>query len=195
MTTGRDRQREETRRRVYEAALQVFRRDGVDSARIDDIVGIAGVSRGTFYFHFPTKDDVLLELVRHSEESLCERIEAMPDDAPVDDVLIAIAEHMAQTWADDPVLLSDVGLAVLRNSARSLQAERDAHPARVVLVPRIEAAIARGELSGLLPADITTDFFLVNLFGAALAWVGNQSMPLDGMLEVVVQFFLKAARP
>ena len=62
MTTvsQRDRQREETRRRIYLAALDVFRRTGVAPAHIDDIAGAAGVSRASFYFHFPTKEHVLV---------------------------------------------------------------------------------------------------------------------------------------
>src|SRR5205085_7825923 len=57
----RDLQREETRHKLYEAALEVFRRDGVAAARIDDITRAVGTSRGTFYFHFPTKEHVLVE--------------------------------------------------------------------------------------------------------------------------------------
>jgi AcrR family transcriptional regulator len=51
----------ETRRRVYEAALAEFERAGVEAARIDDIVTAAGVSWGTFYQYFPSKQDVILE--------------------------------------------------------------------------------------------------------------------------------------
>jgi AcrR family transcriptional regulator len=51
----------ETRRRVYEAAIAEFQRVGVEAARIDDIVSAAGVSWGTFYHYFPTKQDVILE--------------------------------------------------------------------------------------------------------------------------------------
>jgi AcrR family transcriptional regulator len=51
----------ETRRRVYEAALAEFERVGVEEARIDDVVKAAGVSWGTFYQYFPSKQDVILE--------------------------------------------------------------------------------------------------------------------------------------
>ena len=58
----RERQRLETHRRVFEAALEIFIRDGVAAARIEDITSLAAVSRGSFYFHFPTKEDVLLAI-------------------------------------------------------------------------------------------------------------------------------------
>src|ERR1700747_1676263 len=63
----RDKQREDTRNRLFEAALAEFRRVGFANAQIDDIVRAAGVARGTFYFHFPTKEHVLVELERAEE--------------------------------------------------------------------------------------------------------------------------------
>jgi AcrR family transcriptional regulator len=51
----------EKRRRVYEAALAEFARNGVENARVEDIVAAADVSWGTFFRYFPRKEDVLLE--------------------------------------------------------------------------------------------------------------------------------------
>ena len=64
---GRDAQRQETRQRVYTAAVAEFRRVGMAAADVSVIAKEAGVARGTFYFHFPTKEHVLAELERHEE--------------------------------------------------------------------------------------------------------------------------------
>ena len=56
---GRDAQRQQTRQRVYAAALTEFKRTGMAAADVGDIAAAAGVARGTFYFHFPTKEHVL----------------------------------------------------------------------------------------------------------------------------------------
>lgn len=57
-----------TRQRLVKAAVEVFEELGYHSATIDDIAKRAGVSRTTFYLHFPSKQavaiangDVLLE--------------------------------------------------------------------------------------------------------------------------------------
>jgi len=65
--TGRDAQRQQTRERVYAAALAEFKRTGMAAADVADIAAAAGVARGTFYFHYPTKEHVLAELERHEE--------------------------------------------------------------------------------------------------------------------------------
>ncbi|MGD0699681.1 MAG: TetR family transcriptional regulator [Trebonia sp.] len=68
--TGRDAQRQQTRQRVYQAALAEFKRTGMAAADVGDIAAAAGVARGTFYFHFPTKEHVLAEFERHEEARL-----------------------------------------------------------------------------------------------------------------------------
>ena len=68
--SGRDAQRQQTRQKVYAAALAEFKRTGMGAADVADIATAAGVARGTFYFHFPTKEHVLAELERHEEARL-----------------------------------------------------------------------------------------------------------------------------
>jgi len=57
-------QRKATREKLIDAALRLFSRNGYEYATVDDISQEAGYSKGAYYFHFSTKDDVLLELLR-----------------------------------------------------------------------------------------------------------------------------------
>ena len=191
--TTRDLQREATRQKVFDAALMVFRRDGMAQARIEDIASAAGVSRGTFYVHFPTKEDVLAQLLRESEVAVVAHIDALPDDAPILDVMAATARGIAEQWQDDPSLLPDIGVVALRLTATQLDDIPNLHPVQGALEPRFAAAVERGELQAMIPSALLAQFFLVSLFGAALAWTGNQMMPLSHLLEAVNAFFLRAA--
>ncbi len=58
----RQQQRDATRERLAEAAVEVFAKDGFLAAKVDDIAKAAGVGRTTFYLHFPTKLDVANEI-------------------------------------------------------------------------------------------------------------------------------------
>jgi TetR/AcrR family transcriptional regulator, regulator of mycofactocin system len=46
-----------TRRRLQDAALDLFGRDGFDNVTVDAIAAAAGTSRRTFFRHFATKED------------------------------------------------------------------------------------------------------------------------------------------
>jgi AcrR family transcriptional regulator len=55
---------EETRTRILEAAVRRFAVSGYDAASVDDICSQAGVSKGAFYHHFPTKQAIFLALMQ-----------------------------------------------------------------------------------------------------------------------------------
>lgn len=49
--------------RLLKAARRIFARDGFEAARIDEIAAAAGHTRGAFYAHFKSKEDLFLALV------------------------------------------------------------------------------------------------------------------------------------
>jgi AcrR family transcriptional regulator len=57
-------QRRLTRQKLIDAALELFSTSGYEHATIDDVSAAAGYSKGAYYFHFSTKEDILLELLR-----------------------------------------------------------------------------------------------------------------------------------
>src|SRR5580693_1762072 len=61
-------QREFTRGRLIEAAIEVFAEKGYARTTVDDIAERAGSTRATFYLHFKAKSDVLTELISRGEQ-------------------------------------------------------------------------------------------------------------------------------
>ena len=55
--------REETRRGIMDAAVQQFSRTGYEAAAVNDICQSAGVSKGAFYHHFPSKQQLFLAII------------------------------------------------------------------------------------------------------------------------------------
>jgi len=62
--TRRKLQARETRKRILESALSLFREKGFDQVSIDEITSTAGVSKGSFYTYFQTKSDIIIEKFR-----------------------------------------------------------------------------------------------------------------------------------
>jgi AcrR family transcriptional regulator len=59
-----------TRARLVDAATTVFAEHGYNSARISDMVRLAGISQGNFYRHFQSKDEILLAVLEGPLEDL-----------------------------------------------------------------------------------------------------------------------------
>ncbi len=191
----RDKQREETRKKLYHAAIEIFCRDGVSNCRIEDIALKAEVSRAAFYFHFPSKDDVLLELLREAELPSLEAINALPPGAPLNSVFEALIKHTAEFWSqlDRGRLLVDVFSVSMRRT--TIIADREAEVIRAAVSKRFEQAASRQELSPMIPPEVLADFFLLNIFAAMASWCVQPIMPLADMLSGVTQLFMNGARP
>ena len=161
----RDRQRLETRDRLFEAALAEFRRVGFASAQIENIVERAGVARGTFYFHFPTKEHVLLEYQRRHELAIVERLATIPGRTEsVKSFLLRFVDALAADVraVGDPALVREL-VAMFVRAPRYI--DLNTEPLVVALVDYFSEAAERGEVRKDLSPEEITGVFLVTLFG------------------------------
>lgn len=64
-----------TKRRIFNTALKLFAEKGYDSTSVEEITAISGVAKGTLYYHFSNKEEILdllltegMKLLRNSIE-------------------------------------------------------------------------------------------------------------------------------
>lgn len=60
--TRRERKKEETKERIFQAAFGLFRAKGFEAATVEEICTAADVAKGTFFNYFPRKEAVLAYL-------------------------------------------------------------------------------------------------------------------------------------
>jgi AcrR family transcriptional regulator len=164
--TGRESQRLETRERVFRAAIDEFGRAGMADADIGAIVSAAGVSRGTFYFHFPTKEHVLAELTRREEAQIANELdEALTG---TDNLTTALAEVIRRVVAEEArlgdVLFRDV-LNLYFSASQPELNDSATHPIVLIVVKQIEMARDRGEVYAEVESAYSGVFFLIGLYG------------------------------
>jgi AcrR family transcriptional regulator len=93
-----------TRERLLEAAFRVIARQGYEGATVDAIAERAGVSKGAFYGHFPSKEFIFATVLR---ERCAEKRAAIREacEAEIDQGRSAMAAGFAQGFAgalEDP---------------------------------------------------------------------------------------------
>lgn len=189
---GRAEQRAQTRKRVFEAAVTVFRRDGVSAASIEDVATLAGVSRGTFYFHFPTKEAVLLAYMGETEEQIEAAVAGLPAETPFNAFIDRLLDEMASIWEPEPALLPDVASAALRLTATSVSDQQSIR-LRALLARRFAAAAERESIRFAMPAEMMSDLFLANMLIGLLAWHANRQMQLRVVLGTLKELFFNGA--
>lgn len=90
---------EATRSRIMDAAQVEIMKRGFSATSVDAIHEAAGVSRGTFFYHFPTKDDLaraLLDRYADTDRRITDRLMARAEELsrdPLHQVLIFLRLH------------------------------------------------------------------------------------------------------
>ena len=107
----------ERRLQLLRAARDVFVTKGFHEAKVDDIVALAKVAKGTFYLYFPDKRSVFAELVDSLFKRLGESILRVDPDADVEGQI----KHNIRAIVS--VLLEDTALALLLSYASGLDPE------------------------------------------------------------------------
>ncbi len=76
---------ETTRRRLLQAAQQLFAQQGYETTSVQQICQAAGVSKGAFYHHFPSKHALFLHLLQRWLAGIQDQLQqaaARMDDVP-----------------------------------------------------------------------------------------------------------------
>ena len=187
----REVRRLETRARLFDAALAEIGRSGLAGADVSAIASTAGVVRGTFYFHFPTKEHVLVELERNEEARIVAELDAAQSE--IDDlvsVLSLLVRHVvAAECRLGPVVFRDM-LGLHFSSTRPVEDEVTEHP----LAEFVIAAITEAQEAGRVPSEADASelavFFLTGLF-ALLATGAQDSATADAVLSRYVRTIVK----
>jgi len=78
-----ERQKEETRTRIMDAALSLFKERGFEETSMEQIAAVADVARRTLYNHFPVKEAIIDEYIKRSfkqkNEERFEQLSLLPD--------------------------------------------------------------------------------------------------------------------
>jgi AcrR family transcriptional regulator len=164
-TSAREAKRLQTRERLMGAAISEFKRSGMAAADVGAIVAAAGVAHGTFFFHFPTKEHVLLELERREEDRIAKQLGRFL--ASRHDLRATLNEAVRLVIGLERrlgALLFKDFLALHFSQTRPPAEEGKDHPVIVSVAQEIERAQERGEVDPGVNAMNSAVFFLLGLY-------------------------------
>ncbi|GAA2550632.1 TetR/AcrR family transcriptional regulator [Mycolicibacterium diernhoferi] len=182
--SARETKRLQTRERLMGAAVAEFKRAGMAEADVAAIVAAAGVAHGTFFFHFPTKEHVLLELENREEDRMAKQFGRFL--AKNHDLEAALTEAVRLVLSLERrlgVLLFKDFLALHFSQTRPTSEDGGDHSLVVLLADRIEQARVLGELDPEVNPMNSAVFFLLCLY--ALAITTNDPMRAELLKDLV----------
>lgn len=168
-TSRRERKKEETRHRIFHAAVALFRERGFEHTTVDDITEKADVAKGTFFNYFPRKEAVLAYL---SEERLL-AIEAdaaslYAEDRSAREKIVRVYLMAASAYEEDQELAAFVLVELMR---RAFGPNEDMALRWHAIVERLyRQGQERGELRGDVPFARVESLFTGIYFSTLFQW-------------------------
>ncbi len=180
------------RQRIFEAAMELFMRQGFEATTVEEIAMVADIAKGTFFNYFATKEAVLGHMAHSQVERLRAALAARADFAvmsahqQIRTIYQALAAGIegrselirvlaAETLLRSPALDEHQGL---------VRANLD-----VLLGEAVQRGQEKGELRGDIPASELGRHLRNIYFLAALDWIdqgGLLSALLDQQLELAL---------
>lgn len=152
-----------TRRELVRTALDLWSKrgfeNGVEETTVEEIARAAGVTKGTFYFHFAHKEDILLEIGWASAETMIQEAElALARDRSAAEILEQLMASLARRVNRAPRSAVTRALREFgRRSGEPVTRPEGVHGFGEAYEMVLKYAMERGELPPALDvADVST---------------------------------------
>jgi AcrR family transcriptional regulator len=193
----RERKKDETRSRIFRAAIDLFRVQGFERTTVDEITERADVAKGTFFNYFPRKDAVLAYLSESRLLDIEENAGRMFEEArPAREKLFDLYATAASAYEEDHELSRYV---VLELMGRAFAPSEDIAMRWHELVVRL---VRQGQDGGELRRDVDPvrlEAFLTGIYYATLyTWVCcpvETAFPLREELHARLTLAMEGAGP
>ena len=168
---------EDTRRKIYDAALELFREKGFEQTTMRDIAAKAGVALGAAYYYFSSKDAIVLAFYHELQDSSHELIlEALSGRKKLKDRIRCVLDKRLELLAPNRKFCA----ALFRHAPDGADPlspfSKETHAIREAAIEHMRIAMEGGEIK--VPADVKPRLpYLLWLYQMALImfWLYDRS--------------------
>ena len=181
-----DAQRETRRQQILDAALICFSRDGFHNTTTADIVRESGVSQGTLYLYFATKEDIIVALAddRHQAEAFLRTL-AQAEQDPVEGLSVLLELHGQSLSDPHRVAMRRVGVQgwaeALRNPTVLASITGNINIVRHEIIRLIERGQAAGQIRSEVEPDALARVLIAIFQGLSLQACLGDKADLSGV--------------
>lgn len=194
--TSRQRQAEKSRAALVKVALGLFEKKGFGNTTIEEIARSAGVSVGSFYYYFKSKDEVFFELYRKADDYFKRTVARnlgllAAEGARTPELVVQYFRHYARynrrRGFDN--------ITQLYNTKNGMFAAKGRYMQRL-LTELIGAGQAAGELDPAPAPEELTDFFFIAARGVVYDWcIHGGAYDLVARMEQYMRKLVGSALP
>ncbi|MFF2842059.1 TetR/AcrR family transcriptional regulator [Paenarthrobacter sp. NPDC057981] len=150
-----------TKQRLFEASMELIGERGAAGVTVDEIAAAAGVSKGTVYYNFGSKSDLIAQLLRHGVDIMLVRLQDVQGQSsdPLESMQNMVGQAMefmddypsfARLWVSENWRTPGEWSAVFAELRAELLAVIGSAVERVAAGYTVDTSIARGSLEAAI---------------------------------------------
>jgi AcrR family transcriptional regulator len=166
MTPTQSERKEETRRQILDAAAAAFAKDGYGATSLNDVIRHSELTKGAFYFHFPSKEALALAVIddlRDSWSSMATEAVDLEMSAP--EQARQMAALVVEAYGGNSSFRA-LGRLVPELVATRPELVGELQASLFMWIDFIEAIVARGQRDGAFRTDLDSRQMAETIFGA-----------------------------
>lgn len=166
----------ETKRKIFEAASLLAREYGIENVSVDSIVVAAGVSKGSFYVHYESKDALIIDLVNKytdiADKDYKSFLISLSDTKGSFDRLILLAEKIAD-YIEHKIGLENMKTLYKSHLTKAIDTTSALSYGRelyIIFHETLEKGIIAGELREDIPVETLANHLILAIRGVIFEW-------------------------
>ena len=194
----RERKKARLRQQIVETAVRLFRKQGYENTRIDDIVKILEISQPTFFRYFSSKDAVLRDVGKRGFACIVEHLKSeLSSEADTAARLRRLYRAMAREVEADRPLWQAVVLSGAMDPVRSPEMREPEGVAVGLLREILAQGQRRGEITRVFPVLHLSEFMEGLYQTVVRQWAVDLTGPhkLEERVDSAIEFFLRGVQP
>ena len=166
MTPTQSERKEETRRQILDAAAAAFAKDGYAATSLNDVIRHSELTKGAFYFHFPSKEALALAVIDDLRDSWSSMVTLAVDlEKPATEQARDMAGLVVEAYGGNSHFRA-LGRLVPELVATRPDLAAELQATLFMWIDFIEAIVARGQSEGAFRTDLGAREIAETIFGA-----------------------------
>lgn len=150
----------ERRNEILDAAGRLFSTKGYDKCTVNDILNAVGIAKGTFYYYFKSKEEVLDAIIERVTETVASRAEEAalnPELAPAIKILNVILSMRVESEVDNDLMEE------LHKPENALMHQKSLSSMVTRVAPVLANVVEEGISQGIFKSEFPTEYMQIFL--------------------------------
>ena len=174
-----------TKKKIFETSIDLFAKKGYDATSIEEITSVVGIAKGTLYYHFSSKEEILdflivegLKLLQHSLEIKIKKAQTFEEKIYE---IMCVELKVVNRYES---LINLVVKELCGNEKRNVKCRECVAECIEVIENVLKNAVQNGEIKNIDTRTIAYSIFSIICSSTLIKYEKNEEIDIKSMAKI-----------